>query len=190
MTVLPLVIAPDPRLKTKSAPVEKVDDDVRALIADMFDTMYVERGIGLAAVQVGVMKRILVADVTWREDEGPGEQYALINPEIVSDDQELSIYKEGCLSFPDQFAEVERPKAVRVRYLDQDGKQQERDFEGLLATCIQHEIDHLNGITFVDHISTMKRDMILRKLTKLKKQGYFDHEHEHVHGPHCNHDHH
>lgn len=187
MAILPLVIAPDERLKTKSSPIEKVDAGVRQLAADMFDTMYHERGIGLAAVQVGVLKRLLVADVTWRDDEGPGDQHVLINPEIVEEDAEPHIYKEGCLSFPDQFADVARPKGVRVRFLDLEGKQQEQTFSGLLATCIQHEIDHLNGIVFVDHISSLKRDMILRKLKKLKKAGAFD---EHVHGPNCNHDHH
>lgn len=185
MTILPLVIAPDPRLKTKSSPIEKVDDDIRKLASDMFETMYHEQGIGLAAVQVGVLKRLLVADTTWREEEGPGEQWALINPEVVQGSEEERVYKEGCLSFPDQFAEVTRPETVHVRYLDLNGKQQEKTFEGLLATCIQHEIDHLNGIVFVDHISNVKKDMILRKLTKLKKAGAFDH----VHGPHCNHDH-
>lgn len=185
MAILQLVIAPDERLNTKSSPVEVVDDGVRKLAADMLETMYQERGIGLAAVQVGVLKRLLVADVSWDEVNGPGEQHVLINPEIIGDSEELNVYKEGCLSFPDQFAEVERPKTVRVRYLDLDGNQQEQDFEGLLATCIQHEIDHINGIVFVDHISTLKRDMILRKLKKMKKQGVFDH----VHGPHCNHDH-
>jgi peptide deformylase len=186
MAILPLVIAPDPRLKTKSSPVEKVDDSVRALATNLLDTMYHERGIGLAAVQVGVMKRVLVADVTWSEDKGPGEQHVLINPEIVENTPENNVYKEGCLSFPDQFAEVTRPAGVRVRYLDLNGKEQEKTFEGLLATCVQHEIDHLNGVVFVDHISLAKRDMIIRKLTKLKKQGTFDH----VHGPNCKHDHH
>lgn len=185
MTILPVVIEPDDRLHMKSAPIEKVDDTVRKLAADMLETMYYERGIGLAAVQVGVLKRMLVADVEWDEDKGPGEQHVLINPEILSDSDEMNKYKEGCLSFPDQFAEVTRPKSVKVRYLDLNGKQQEQEFEGLLATCVQHEIDHLNGIVFVDHISSLKRDMIVRKLKKLKKQGAFDH----VHGPHCNHDH-
>jgi peptide deformylase len=188
MAILPLIIAPDPRLKTKSEPVAKVDDAIRQLVADLFDTMYYEKGIGLAAVQVGELKRVLVADVSWRDDGAIGEQHVLINPEIVSDIAELSIYKEGCLSFPDQFADVARPETVRVRYLDLDGAQQETEFTELLATCIQHEIDHLNGVTFVDHISSVKRDMILRKLTKQKKAGYFDkHEHDHVHGEHCNH---
>lgn len=188
MAILPLVIAPDPRLKTKSTPIEKIDADIKKLASDMFETMYHERGIGLAAVQVGVLKRLLVADVTWREEEGPGEQWVLINPEIVEGSKDERVYKEGCLSFPDQFAEVMRPDQVRVRYLDLDGKQQEKSFEGLLATCIQHEIDHLNGVVFVDHISNVKRDMILRKLQKLKKMGAF--EPAHVHGPNCNHDHH
>jgi peptide deformylase len=185
MAVLPIVIAPDPRLKTKSLPIEKVDDSVKRLALDMLETMYFERGIGLAAVQVGVLKRILVADVTWREEEGPGEQHVLINPEILKNAPEETVYKEGCLSFPDQFAEVTRPSGVRVRYLDLKGNTQEKTFEGLLATCIQHEIDHLNGVVFVDHISLAKRDMILRKLQKMKKQGAFDH----VHGPNCNHGH-
>jgi peptide deformylase len=185
MTIRSIIIAPDPRLKTKSSPVEKIDDRIRTLARDLFDTMYAERGIGLAAVQVGELKRLLVADVTWREEEGPGEQWVLVNPEIVTPSGEMNVYKEGCLSFPDQFADVERPKGVTIRYQDLDGKTQEKTFDGLLATCIQHEIDHLNGITFVDHISPVKRDMILRKLTKQKKLGAFDHDH--VHGEHCNH---
>ncbi len=185
MAILPLVIAPDERLKTKSSPISIIDAGVKKLAADMFDTMYHERGIGLAAVQVGVLKRLLVADVTWREEEGPGEQYVLINPEIIDGSKEEHVYKEGCLSFPDQFADVTRPETVHVRYLDLDGALQEKTFEGLLATCVQHEIDHLNGIVFVDHISLVKRDIIIRKLKKLKKAGAFDH----VHGPHCNHGH-
>ena len=192
MTVLPLVIAPDQRLKTKSEPVTVIDEALHMLALDLFDTMYHEKGIGLAAVQVGVLKRLLVADVSWRDDSGePGEQYVLINPEIVKHDAEPHTYKEGCLSFPDQYADVTRPESVRVRYLDITGAQQEETFTGLLATCIQHEIDHLNGITFVDHISSVKKDMIIRKLNKMKKAGAFDHDHghdhEHVHGEHCNH---
>jgi peptide deformylase len=200
MALLPLVIAPDPRLKTRSDPVKEVDDGIRTLVADMFDTMYHEKGIGLAAVQVGVMKRVLVTDVEWR-DGAPGKQYVIINPEIVEEAPDLHHYKEGCLSFPDQYADVTRPETVRVRYLDLDGKTQEETFDGLLATCIQHEIDHLNGIVFVDHVSSVKRDMILRKLKKMKKLGYFephdhsncghdhshDHDHVHVHDEHCNH---
>ena len=206
MAILPIIIAPDARLKTKSETVSSIDDSIRHLAIDLFHTMYNERGIGLAAVQVGVLKRVLVADVTWRDEDGtPGEQHVLINPEIVTNSADLNVYKEGCLSFPEQFSDVTRPKSVRVRFLDLDGKQQEEEFTGLLATCIQHEIDHLNGITFVDHISSVKRDMILRKLKKQKKLGMFDphdhsncghdhshdheHEHEHVHGEHCDHDH-
>jgi peptide deformylase len=189
MAILPLVIAPDERLKTKSQPIEKIDADIKRLAADMLETMYAENGIGLAAVQVGVLKRMLVADVSWREGEGPGKQYVLINPEVVSDNHEMNVYKEGCLSFPDQFADVERPKTVRIRYTNLDGETEEGDFDGLLATCIQHEIDHLNGVVFVDYISPVKRDMIHRKLNKMKKMGMFDQDHHHVHGPHCNHDH-
>ena len=186
--LLPIVYFPDPRLKQKSAPIEKVDDEVRALASAMFETMYHEEGIGLAAVQVGVMKRLLVADVEWRGEGEPGKQYALINPEIVSEGEESNVYKEGCLSFPDQFAEVERPKTVRVRYLDLQGNTQEETFDGLLATCIQHEIDHLDGIVFPDHLSRLKRDMMFKKAAKVKKAiEEHDHHHDHVHGPDCNH---
>lgn len=197
MAVLPLVIEPDERLHIKSSPVEEVNDDIRAFAADMLETMYHMRGIGLAAVQVGVHKRIIVADVTWDEEKGPGEQHVLINPEIIEDSEELNKYKEGCLSFPDQYADVTRPKVVRVRYTDLEGNEQEKEFDGLLATCIQHEIDHINGIVFTDHVSKLKRDMIVRKLKKMKKQGVFDHDHsqcehdhhhhDHVHDENCNH---
>jgi len=190
MTILPIIIAPDPRLKTKSFLVEKVDGEIKNLVHDMFETMYDARGIGLAAVQVGVHRRILVADVDWREDAdgcaGAGQQYVLINPELVNDSGDERIYKEGCLSFPEQYADVVRPSSIRVKFMDLEGKPREETFDGLLATCIQHEIDHLNGVTFVDHISSVKRDMITRKLVKMKKAGVFD-EHHHVHGEHCNH---
>lgn len=204
MAILPIVIAPDPRLKTKSSPIEKIDDDLRQLASNMFETMYHEQGIGLAAVQIGEMIRMLVADVEWKSASDVGKQYVLINPEIIENDPEPLVYKEGCLSFPEQFAEVERPKAIKVRYQDLNGAMHEEVLTGLLATCVQHEIDHLNGITFVDHISRLKREMIIKRLTKMKKQGYFEHEHhegcghdhghdhghhehEHVHGEHCNH---
>lgn len=187
MTIRDVIIAPDPRLKTKSFMVEKIDDSIKELVADMFETMYFERGIGLAAVQIGVHKRVLVADVTWRESSNgeavAGEQHVMINPEIISNSGDEHVYKEGCLSFPEQFADVVRPSTVRVKYTTLDGTQKEEEFDGLLATCVQHEIDHLNGVTFVDHISNVKRDIINRKLTKLKKAGAFDH----VHGEHCNH---
>lgn len=199
MTIRPIIIAPDPRLKTKSFLVEDVDASIHELVRDMFETMYYERGIGLAAVQIGVHKQVFVADVEWNgsryadensdEEITIGKQHVLINPQIVKDSGDEHSYKEGCLSFPDQFAEVVRPSSVRVKFTDLEGKQHEKEFDGLLATCIQHEIDHLNGITFVDHISHVKRDIITRKLTKLKKAGAFDYDdhHHHVHGEHCNH---
>ncbi|MBN66933.1 MAG: peptide deformylase [Rickettsiales bacterium] len=172
MAVLPLVIAPDERLKIKSTPVDAVTDDIRTLAANMLETMYANNGIGLAAVQVGVHKRVIVMDV----DQQPGDEstrnpIVLINPEVVEASEDLSEYDEGCLSFPDQYSIVERPSVVTLRYLDLDGKQQELKADGLMATCIQHEIDHIDGIVFVDHISKVKRDMILRKLKKAKRLG-------------------
>lgn len=187
MTIRPILIAPDPVLNTVSKPVEVIDDAIRELAADMFDTMYAEKGIGLAAVQVGELKRMLVADVEWREGGDPGTQYVLINPEILEEDATPHVYKEGCLSFPEQFAEVTRPAGVKIKYQNLAGKVVEETFEGLLATCIQHEIDHINGINFVDHISKLKRDMINKRLTKMKKQGYFDEHSGHVHDEHCSH---
>ncbi|MEQ1706190.1 MAG: peptide deformylase [Rickettsiales bacterium] len=200
MTIRSIIIAPDPRLKTKSFIVETIDDSIRELVRDMFETMYYERGIGLAAVQIGIHKRVLVADVEWNgsryaEEEGAdedlviGKQHILINPQILNDSGDEQSYKEGCLSFPDQFADIIRPSSIRVKFTDLDGKDREESFDGLLATCIQHEIDHLNGITFVDHISPVKRDMITRRLTKMKKAGAFDHDHDHhhVHDENCNH---
>ena len=176
MTVLPIVTAPDPRLKIKSQPVEKVTDEIRKLMDDMLETMYASEGIGLAAVQVGVHKRVLVMDLEagskrYPDTEGnktPNPIY-MVNPEIVEESQERNIYEEGCLSFPGQYAEVDRPKRVKIKYLDYNGKPQILDADELLATCVQHEIDHLNGVVFVDHISTVKRDMIIRKLKKAKK---------------------
>jgi len=200
MTIRSIIIAPDPRLKTKSFIVETIDDSISELVRDMFETMYYERGIGLAAVQIGIHKRVLVADVEWNgsryaEEEGAdeelviGKQHVLINPQILNDSGDEQSYKEGCLSFPDQFADIIRPSSIRVKFTDLDGKDREESFDGLLATCIQHEIDHLNGITFVDHISPVKRDMITRRLTKMKKAGAFDHDHDHhhVHDENCNH---
>jgi peptide deformylase len=188
--LLPLVIYPDPRLKTRSTPVETVNEEIRALAENMLETMYHERGVGLAAVQVGVLKRLLVADVEWKEEVdgayAKGKQWVLVNPEIVDDSEELNTHKEGCLSFPDQSADVTRPKTVRVRFLDLEGKEREEEFEGLLATCVQHEIDHLNGIVFPDRVSPVKRDIIVRKAKKIKK-AIEEHAHEHVHDEHCNH---
>ncbi|MBN8532403.1 MAG: peptide deformylase [Alphaproteobacteria bacterium] len=171
MAVLPLVISPDPRLKTASKPVEAVTDEVRRQLEDMLETMYAEHGIGLAAVQVGIMKRMLVIDVEQREEDGKRTPMKFINPEIIWESEELSSYNEGCLSFPSHYADVERPAEVKVKYLDEKGVQKEIHAKGLLATCLQHEIDHINGVTFVDHISRVKRDIILRKLAKDKKLG-------------------
>lgn len=178
MAVLPLVIAPDERLNQPSAKVEVVDDGIRKLLADMLETMYANDGIGLAAVQVGVPKRCIVMDVAVRE--GRNEPIKLVNPEIVARAQQISVYQEGCLSFPDQFSDVERPESVTVRYLDEHGIEQTLQAEGIMATCIQHEIDHTNGVVFVDHISSLKRDMILRRLRKAKKLGLVSELSEHV----------
>jgi peptide deformylase len=173
MAIRPIIEVPDPLLRQKSTPVETVDDDIRTLIADMFETMYEAPGIGLAAIQVGVPKRILVIDLQEPAEEG-GEPVkdprVFINPEILdSSDQEVP-YTEGCLSVPDQYAEVDRPDRIRARWLDEKGEQHEADIEGLLATCLQHEMDHLEGILFIDHLSRLKREMILKKLTKQRKE--------------------
>lgn len=172
MAILPIVEVPDPRLKLVSTPVETVDDDVRKLIDDMFDTMYDAPGIGLAAIQVGVPKRIVVMDLQEQEDEDGKpirEPRVFINPEILDPADEMSTYTEGCLSVPDQFADVDRPARCRVKWLDAQGEAHDEVFEGLLATCIQHEMDHLEGIVFLDHLSRLKRDMILKKLAKARK---------------------
>jgi peptide deformylase len=173
MALLPIVEVPDPRLRQISAPVGKVDDEVRALVADMFETMYAAPGIGLAAIQVGVARRILVIDLQEPEEEG-GEPVrdprVFINPEILEHSEQDVPYTEGCLSVPDQYAEVDRPDRIRARWLDLGGKVREEEIEGLLATCLQHEMDHLNGVLFIDHLSRLKREMILKKLTKLRKE--------------------
>lgn len=190
MSLLPIIIAPDPLLKQKSAPVEAVDDNVRDTLDNMLETMYRAGGIGLAAVQVGILKKMIVVDVEWRnEDADSRRPLKLINAEVTWDSEDEYSYNEGCLSFPDQFSEVVRPKEIKVAYLDENGKKQELQTSGLLATCIQHEIDHTNGITFVDHISRLKRDMIIKKLEKAKRNGEFDHDHHHihVHDENCNH---
>ena len=168
MALLPILTAPDPRLKQKSKPVATVDDELRRLLDDMLETMYAAPGVGLAAIQVGVPKRALVIDVS--RDEEPKNPLFLINPEIVWASDEDASYEEGCLSLPDQFADVARPAAVRVRYLDRNGNRKELEAEGLLAVCVQHEMDHLDGVLFVDHISALKRNMILRRLLKQKKR--------------------
>jgi peptide deformylase len=173
MALLPIVEVPDPRLKQISAPVAEVNDEIRALIADMFETMYAAPGIGLAAVQVGVPKRLLVIDLQEPEEEG-GEPVrdprVFINPEIVSHSEQEVPYTEGCLSVPDQYAEVDRPDSIRARWLDEKGAAHEEEISGLLAVCLQHEMDHLEGILFIDHLSRLKREMILRKIAKARKQ--------------------
>ena len=168
MALLPIIYAPDPRLKIKCRPVETVDQSVRDLTHDMLETMYAAPGIGLSAPQIGDTRRILVCDVA-REGEDP-QPIQLINPEIVWSSDELFLAEEGCLSLHDHFAEIERPSEVRIRYLDQQGKSQEMSADGLLAACVQHEMDHLEGILFVDYLSPLKRNIILRKMKKLKRQ--------------------
>ncbi|GGA79528.1 peptide deformylase [Brucella endophytica] len=167
MSVLPLVILPDPVLRQVSKPVERIDGQLRAFADNMLETMYDAPGIGLAAIQVGTPLRMLTIDLSKEgEERAP---YVFINPEIVSSSEERSVYEEGCLSIPDYYAEVERPARVRVTYLDRDGKPQEIEAEGLMATCLQHEIDHLNGVLFIDHISKLKRDMVIKRFKKLAK---------------------
>lgn len=180
MAILPIIETPDPRLKQISTPVETVTDAHRTLIADMFETMYDAPGIGLAAIQVGVPERILVIDLQPEADDTPDdvkpedivrvkEPRVLINPEIVWASDELSVYQEGCLSVPEMFADVQRPARIRVTWLDEQGTSHEEELDGLLATCLQHEMDHLNGVLFIDHLSKLKRDMLLKKLEKLRR---------------------
>ncbi|HMQ58841.1 MAG TPA: peptide deformylase [Rhizobiaceae bacterium] len=168
MALKPLVLLPDPILRTRSAEVERVDAPLLKLADDMLETMYDAPGIGLAAIQVGEPVRMLVIDLA-KEDQ-PKAPQIFINPRIVASGDAVSTYEEGCLSIPDYYAEVERPAAVTVRYLDRKGDEKEVVAEGLLATCLQHEIDHLNGVLFIDHISKLKRDMVVKKFTKLAKQ--------------------
>ncbi|WP_419809637.1 peptide deformylase [Sphingomonas sp.] len=172
MAVLPIVEVPDPRLRLVSGPVDAIDAATRAFVADLIETMYAAKGIGLAAIQVGVDRRILVIDLQAEEDaEGKPvrDPHAYLNPEILSVSDELSVYNEGCLSIPEQYAEVARPASCRVRWQDEQGGDHEEDMDGLLATCMQHEIDHLNGVLFTDHLSRLKRDMVMKKLTKMRK---------------------
>jgi peptide deformylase len=167
MALLEIIIAPDPRLKLPAQPVRHVTPEIRQLMDDMLETMYAAPGVGLAAPQVGKLLRVIVVDVA-KKDE-PRQPLRLADPEIVAASEELVTYEEGCLSLPEQFAEVERPKKVRVRYRDENDQVQQIEAEGLLAVCIQHEMDHLEGTLFVDHISALRRNMILRKLQKQKK---------------------
>ncbi|MGO7159489.1 peptide deformylase [Rhizobium johnstonii] len=167
MTIKPLIILPDPVLRQLSKPIERVDSDLQRLADDMLETMYDAPGIGLAAIQIGVPRRMLVIDIS-REGEEKQPQ-VFINPEIVKSSDERSLYEEGCLSIPDYYAEVERPAVVSVKYLDRNGKEQTVEADGLLATCLQHEIDHLNGVLFIDYISRLKREMVIKKFTKAAK---------------------
>ena len=181
MTVLPLVIAPDPRLAICSEPVDEITDELRKFMDDMVETMHACDGIGLAAVQVGVHKRILVMDLSESqkryEDSGDSigdvdlsKPIYMVNPEIIEESEEENIYEEGCLSFPEQRALVTRPKVVKVKYLDYNGLEQVMECDELLGTCVQHEIDHLNGVVFIDHVSKMKHDFIMRKVKRIKKK--------------------
>ncbi|MBY3119202.1 peptide deformylase [Rhizobium leguminosarum] len=167
MTIKPLIILPDPVLRQLSKPIERVDSDLQRLADDMLETMYDAPGIGLAAIQIGVPRRMLVIDIS-REGEEKQPQ-VFINPEILTSSDERSVYEEGCLSIPDYYAEVERPATVSVKYLDRIGKEQTVEADGLLATCLQHEIDHLNGVLFIDYISRLKREMVIKKFTKAAK---------------------
>ena len=168
MAILPIITAPDRRLKVKSKPVDVVDDAVRKLLDDMLETMYLAPGIGLSAVQVGVTKCLITVDVS--RDEEDDAPLFLINPKIVEYSDRIETYNEGCLSLPDQFADLPRPEAITLDYQDYDGAPQQLRADGLLSRCIQHEIDHLKGRLFVDHLSAVKRGMILRKLEKIRRQ--------------------
>jgi peptide deformylase len=167
MSIKPLIILPDPILRQTSALLEDVTPEVQSLASDMLETMYDAPGIGLAAIQIGVPKRVVVIDLHKEGEEKKPQVF--INPEILTSSDDRSSYEEGCLSIPDYYAEVERPATIRVRYVDLDGKVQEIDADGLLATCLQHEIDHLNGVLFIDHISRLKREMVIKKFTKAAK---------------------
>ena len=173
MAILRIYETPDPILREISSPVEKVDDELRALISDMFETMYAAPGIGLAAVQVGIPRRLLVMDLQEPEEEGGEpirEPRVFINPEILESSGHEVPYTEGCLSVPDQYAEVMRPDRIRARWLDENGERHEQWLDGLLAICLQHEMDHLEGVLFIDHLSKLKRDMVLKKLAKVRRE--------------------
>ena len=163
-----ILILPDPILRKVSEPISSVSTEIKKLMDDMLETMYAAPGIGLAAVQIGILKRVIVIDLS-KENEKKNPLF-IINPEISYKSKELVSYEEGCLSIPNQFAEVKRPSSCKVNFLDYNGKKKEMNAEGLLATCIQHEIDHLNGVLFIDHLSKLKKDLILRKTKKQKKE--------------------
>jgi peptide deformylase len=168
MSLLPIITIPDTRLKAKCKPLDNVDGRVADLMDNMLETMYKAPGIGLAAPQVGILERLIVVDVTDHKNEKPNP-LAMVNPELIWASNELAVTQEGCLSIPEIYADVTRPAQVRVRYVDRAGEQREMDADGLLATCIQHEIDHLNGVLFIDHLSSLKRNMLLRKYNKAQR---------------------
>jgi peptide deformylase len=168
MALRDIIILPDKRLRLVSEPAKKIDPELRLLVDDMFDTMYGAPGIGLAAIQIGVPKRVIVMDLA-KKDE-PKEPQVIINPQLLWRSEERTIYEEGCLSIPEFYEEVERPAKVRVKYLDLTGAEQELEASGLLATCLQHEIDHLDGVLFIDHISKLKRDRVIKKFAKAAKR--------------------
>ena len=168
MALRQILTEPNPTLRQKSLAVEKVDDDLKRLIKDMLETMYAAPGIGLAAIQVGVPKRVIVLDIA--QKNGPKKPMCFVNPEITKKSKNNSIYEEGCLSVPGQFAEIERPNKCHVKYLDFDGQPKKIEAEGMLATCIQHEMDHLEGVLFIDYLSKLKKSMIIKKLSKQKKE--------------------
>ena len=172
MAIRDILILPDKRLRTVSEPVGKITAEIKRLVEDMFETMYEAPGIGLAAIQVGVPKRVVTMDLA--KKEGESEPHVFINPEILWTSDEPSVYEEGCLSIPEVHEDVERPAKVRFKYLDLDGKAHEAEADGLFATCIQHEVDHLNGVLFIDHISKLKRDRIVKKFTKAAKRAEQD----------------
>jgi len=167
MAVRDIIKLPDKRLRLVSETVKRVDGDIRTLVTDMFDTMYKAPGIGLAAIQIGVPKRVIILDLSKKESDH--KPLVFINAEVIWKSKEKSQYEEGCLSIPDYYEEVERPAEVKVKYLDLDGKPQEFEAKGLLATCLQHEIDHINGVLFIDHISKLKRDRVIKKFAKAAK---------------------
>jgi len=168
MALRDIIILPDKRLRVVSDPVQTVDKEVRTLVDDMFETMYKAPGVGLAAIQIGVPWRVVTADTSKKDDEKNPQVF--INPEILSSSEETGVYEEGCLSIPEYYEEVERPTKIRVRYMDLSGKTHEIDADGFLATVLQHEIDHLNGVLFIDHISKLKRDRVIKKFQKAAKR--------------------
>jgi peptide deformylase len=168
MAIRDIITLPDSKLRLISKPIERVDDGVRRLIDDMLDTMYEAPGVGLAAIQIAEPIRLLVVDAAPKD--GPREPLALVNPEILWSSDERRVYEEGCLSIPEYYEEIERPSSVRVKYVDRDGKAQERLAEGLLATVVQHEIDHLNGVLFIDYLSKLKRDRVIKKFAKIARR--------------------